>query len=659
MDDLLQDQTVQFLANVASNNMNLNMLSNNENPVSIPNFQNQFDHPNPNPILLALVNPQYTQRNESLFYQIRMITAEVLRATNNDAFHGLKREIRCLQKELEHLRRWNSELQTSVLRVYANGLPSSSSPPEAPPRSNVNAPNITETKPAEEAKTVTKREKPDDCLVDWWKKPASTDRTPFKIVKSRANSSDSDDESHSDSEDTRSKRSDDKSSRCGVYGWMQENDGSLIEFDEKDRVYKDHHSFWNDMEHSHAPENYSTLKHAQIDAFIKFIEPLHPWLSLCDGHWKARELLKCNYKSWRRTWQRRKNKEKKDKAEKKKERREWQEEKNESRVPSEAKEVSVVTKKGLALIEISDDESDEEATPVTASNVPSSSKGKERATEPKAVSNGKLSSKKLKDLNIQFKPINVGKLADKAASCLNPALAVPTAANGQPLRHNPIPIVEKFAAKVNGLPKSIPTAKKGDAFTGYANEPATYTTDITKDDLWPKFDGPITALIPVGDDDTRRHLVVRGKYGLPAFLKFIQHLAYDCQMDTAVLEPKLERLMQTIDVVVAAPTEAPSEPKPAKTKKRKNTNNDGPLKPKKSKSSGSWKIPNLICPKWLYAADWKQTPGNEDLSMSAFDDAWTALEKDKEKLKLYQELAREKNTEAAAAKTGKSQVTSA
>ncbi|KAK1216134.1 hypothetical protein PQX77_021253 [Marasmius sp. AFHP31] len=54
-----------------------------------------------------------------------------------------------------------------------------------------------------------------------------------------------------------------------------------------------------------------------MNSFIVFIEKQHPFLALCDGHWKAHELIKNNYKMWRNMWSRRKLKEDREKAEKK------------------------------------------------------------------------------------------------------------------------------------------------------------------------------------------------------------------------------------------------------------------------------------------------------------------------------------------------------
>ncbi|KAK1222488.1 hypothetical protein PQX77_014657, partial [Marasmius sp. AFHP31] len=61
-------------------------------------------------------------------------------------------------------------------------------------------------------------------------------------------------------------------------------------------------------------------------------------------------------------------------------------------------------------------------------------------------------------------------------------------------------------------------------------------------------------------------------------------------------------------------------------------------------------IPDLISPKWLFAADWKSVPGNESLPKVDFQAAWVTLEKgDKAKLKHYQELSRKRNAELASA----------
>ncbi|KAK1215866.1 hypothetical protein PQX77_021518 [Marasmius sp. AFHP31] len=147
-----------------------------------------------------------------------------------------------------------------------------------------------------------------------------------------------------------------------------------------------------------------------------------------------------------------------------------------------------------------------------------------------------------------------------AATNMGITPSVPTPTESQVTTDSPINTIEKFAAKVDNLPSTIPEAKEGDAFSVYANDAETYTVDIPHDKIWPTFDGLFTKLIPSSDKDSWKHLVSHGKYRLPAFVRLIQHLKYNCKMDTAFLEPKLKRLMETINWVVAIVGKAPKQP---------------------------------------------------------------------------------------------------
>ncbi|KAJ8092387.1 hypothetical protein PM082_023842 [Marasmius tenuissimus] len=156
---------------------------------------------------------------------------------------------------------------------------------------------------------------------------------------------------------------------------------------------------------------------------------------------------------------------------------------------------------------------------------------------------------------IGFASINVEQLAKKDASHLKPtdAPASSEVTSQSDLLatvvtvHKPLEIIDQFKAKVKSIPQTIRNAKKGHAFSSYSSEPETYTTGIPREDLWPTFDGPFTTLVPTSDYKTRKHLILRGKHGLPAFVKLVKHLGYNCGMDITVLEPKLEWLMETIN----------------------------------------------------------------------------------------------------------------
>ncbi|KAK1216136.1 hypothetical protein PQX77_021255 [Marasmius sp. AFHP31] len=200
-----------------------------------------------------------------------------------------------------------------------------------------------------------------------------------------------------------------------------------------------------------------------------------------------------------------------------------------------------------------------------------------------------------------------------------------------------INFIDAFESKVKTLLKSIPTAKKDHIFSASAGDLDALTAEILDEDLWSTFDKPLTEIIPVSDHNTCKHLIVRGRYRLPAFVALVQHLVYTCKMDHPVLKPKLEWLMETIDRTVAVAGKAPKRPPAKKLKKQKNEDAPGDTQAaKKSKAIAHCTFPTIAVPStWLFAANWKLLPGNEDLPEPAFQTAWVTLEKeDKVKLKI-------------------------
>ncbi|KAL0059795.1 hypothetical protein AAF712_013436 [Marasmius tenuissimus] len=219
----------------------------------------------------------------------------------------------------------------------------------------------------------------------------------------------------------------------------------------------------------------------------------------------------------------------------------------------------------------------------------------------------------------------------------------------------PINIIKHFASKVKSLPKSVATAKKDHPLSAYSGSctPEKHTAGIADEDLWPHFNRPLINLIPTGDHNTQKHLVLRGKYGLDGFLKFIQHLAYSHKMDTAVLEPKLECLMGIMDLIVATKGKAPEQSAAVKPpKKCKNdpstSTNTAPAK----KSKAPLEIPDLVSPMCIILF-FTSVCRNENLPESDFMSAWEDLKtSQKEKVKKFQELSQKKNAGAGRKKIG-------
>ncbi|KAK1222362.1 hypothetical protein PQX77_014794 [Marasmius sp. AFHP31] len=615
-------------------NSNLMAPSNQQQPHEVVNGLNHRHTTTSAQAILALIDPNYTRRDTRLHSQIQLITPEVL--------------------EVSELKKQNTNLQTQLFQIiYAHGLPPASSPPQSSstlPSAPSGPPASSSSTSSVEAPTtnVSRRKKHEDTNVTWWMCPPSTNKAPTKLVDAKDEAS---------------------GSSYSVYAWMQEENGSLISLSTKQQVYQDHHGFWTEQGLMNPPDNYSSLKPSQMDAFIAFIEPKHTFLTLCNGHWKAHELVKNNYKSWRTTWSRHKGKEDKEKLDKKekdkvekkrkKEKEEGREKDKEVKTSKQRDNRSV--KSSLLVINITDSDSKEVCLFFSLSFSVLKPASQETQGAVKNVVNGNLSSKKLGPA-IVFANVDVEKLAIKATANLS-APVTPPADNSAQASDSPVvpaaaafvPVdfIQDLEAKVKALPKSIPTAKKDHVFSCYTVDLNALTSAIDDENLWPTFDKPLTQIIPVGDYDTRKHLVVRGKYGLPAFVALVRHLVYTRKMDSIVLKPKLERLVETIDRAVAVAGKA-SEQLPAK-KSRKRKANDVPSGTnqvtKRSKAAAlPLQIPDLISPKWLFAADWKSVSGNEFLPEVDFQAAWVALEKgNKAKLKHYQELLRKRNAEVTSA----------
>ncbi|KAK1215024.1 hypothetical protein PQX77_022374 [Marasmius sp. AFHP31] len=660
MDQITSAQAAQLLNSFTSQNTDLIMHSptfnnsaqqptlnsittNNEHNFSnAPGFERLFtgepgySHPL---TILALAYPQYTRQNQGLFNQIRMISAEVLQSTENSAYMHLERERQALQLEVQELRRNNGALQTSFMAMFADARAAG---PAREPAAEPVQPSATSASASASPKVIKhqpehKKEKPEGCRVEWWNQPPSKDPKAFEIVKktpykfdNHLDSDSDDDNSESELQNNSFDDGDIGKKNEGIFAWMQHFDGTLVSFSEKKEAYKDHRRFWNGLELSQPPRNYSSIKHTQIDDFVTFMEERHDWLALCSGHWKAHEILKSNYKSWKKTYLSRQNKEAaKEKKDKKKERKEKRKER-ERGPDSEQRIVSDVSNEReghdphvvVNLCSMDFDSDDNEA--VIREAGPSTSELPQATNISKSATEGTISSKKLSE-SIIFAPIDVAALEKKAIDNMDSPASVPSGrklADDVPMMlaptppsapadvpslqtkaldniepatvpsgRKPINFIEKFAAKVKGLPQSVPCAKKGGAFTQYsANDPSTYTKGIPTKELWPRFDTPLTLLIPSGDHEARKPLVTRGVYGLPALVKFLKHLVYDRGMDPFVLEPKLERLTETIDLVVAVLGKRPEEPKaaaklPAKRKDSQASVGDAKRPVKKSKKS--------------------------------------------------------------------------
>ena len=86
--------------------------------------------------------------------------------------------------------------------------------------------------------------------------------------------------------------------------YMEDNYGQLVPSEVQDEVLADARGFWVDqLREGRGTELVSSQKLGfQIrEEFRKALETKHPWLRLCAGHWKVRQVWINHFSSWRNT----------------------------------------------------------------------------------------------------------------------------------------------------------------------------------------------------------------------------------------------------------------------------------------------------------------------------------------------------------------------
>lgn len=109
--------------------------------------------------------------------------------------------------------------------------------------------------------------------------------------------------------------------------------------------------------------------------------------------------------------------------------------------------------------------------------------------------------------------------------------------------------LKTLRSKVENLPKSIPLAKNTGSLAGYSGDPASLTEATPDLELWETWDPQLNALIPQAIPELSP-LVTRGKYGLIGLVRFFEHLVEDRKLDAGLLDGKIGRILQAIDLYV-------------------------------------------------------------------------------------------------------------
>jgi len=101
--------------------------------------------------------------------------------------------------------------------------------------------------------------------------------------------------------------------------------------------------------------------------------------------------------------------------------------------------------------------------------------------------------------------------------------------------------------KVEGLPKSVPTAKKTSPLVGYCCDLKELTRDITADaDVWETWDPILNSLISHDIPDIHP-MITWGKFGLIRLVQLLEHLVRDRKVNEGLLEGKVGRIIEAID----------------------------------------------------------------------------------------------------------------
>ena len=102
--------------------------------------------------------------------------------------------------------------------------------------------------------------------------------------------------------------------------------------------------------------------------------------------------------------------------------------------------------------------------------------------------------------------------------------------------------------KVENLPETVPVANKTHILAAYSQTPQELTRDVQNDtDIWETWDPKLNVLLPHNSEDLKP-LVVRGQFGLIGLVSFFEHLVRDRKVDEGLLEGKVKRLVDAIDV---------------------------------------------------------------------------------------------------------------
>ena len=108
-------------------------------------------------------------------------------------------------------------------------------------------------------------------------------------------------------------------------------------------------------------------------------------------------------------------------------------------------------------------------------------------------------------------------------------------------------ILKMLREKVEGLLKSVLTAKKTGPLGGFCCDSTELTKDITADaDVWETWDQRLNILISHNISDIYP-LITQGKFSLIGLVQLLEHLICDRKVDKGLLDGKVGRIIEAID----------------------------------------------------------------------------------------------------------------
>jgi len=226
---------------------------------------------------------------------IKSLTHETLYAASNpvylsglDSLTKKDQEISLLKDQIVNLQYvLNSTTAYMLTILFRNRLIQTLT---APPPSTVPFANLNPNPTASTLDLALLRQSNYPNVKHWVRKRG--DDSQVSVIKMTDADSMSDDGENDDSSE------DD----AGVLAFLENEDGTLISQDGKRRLYGAMHGFWNDqIDRSDPPMNWSSAGETLRNSFRNFLKTKFFYLRLCANHWKAEELWKQNYHSWRQS----------------------------------------------------------------------------------------------------------------------------------------------------------------------------------------------------------------------------------------------------------------------------------------------------------------------------------------------------------------------